>query len=788
MASEFRVFISSKMLELAPERQALNDLLPTLGSDLITLRAWVFEDDAPAADKPIREVYLDALKRSDLYLGLFWNGYGEWTVDEFQHATEWSIDRHIYVKSQDAEGRDPRLQAFLDEQSNVISGITPKWFTTPDDLREQVRKSIDVWLRDRLARRPGDLSATLAEFSDDIPDLPSRLFGRDETLAEVRARLDEGARVLLQGFGGMGKSALAATVAADWLDDDKGAALWLRVGSEDADTILEALARPFDAHQDIAKAAGREKTRVLQRVLTGSEVTLLVLDDVWEGAALNEVLRAVPRRLPVLVTARQRYALDYILEIRGLDAAQALRMLCYHAGRDYPDDDAALEICHQVGYHAFALEVAGKTLKVDQIRPRELLRRIETAPHTMAMPQDFAEEGRTSITELLTASLYALDDETRQVFLAFGRLFVPQVTPELLARGMSRAESEVGEALTTLQRRGLAERVRPSEDGLAAFRVHDLAYSYARTITAGQDRTAIVEACRAFADDHADDLKALDAEQGNLLGAAQAAHETGQREALVGIVQTLAGLYLSARGHTLAFLDRLDAAITAAAQLGPDYDETRDFLLGKRGNTYTDRGDLANALKCYQEALTLARAHDQPDRQALLLGVIGKVIGAQGGDPAAPFAEAYQIASARDNGFVLAFVLEQQGYYAQSRQDYAAAHRIYAEEVALAERIDDPETLFSSLLNLGSAEHDLHEFAAALAHHERALLIARDLDNRVLEAYALQSIGEDQHRLGDTVQARENLALALDIYRATGMSAQAATVEEYLKSVMSRES
>ena len=56
-----------------------------------------------------------------------------------------------------------------------------------------------------------------------------------------------------------------------------------------------------------------------------------------------------------------------------------------------------------------------------------------------------------------------------------------------------------------------------------------------------------------------------------------------------------------------------------------------------------------------------------------------------------------------------------------------------------------------------------------------------DLDNRVLEAYALQSIGEDQHRLGDAVQARENLGLALEIFRATGMSAQASVVEEYMR-------
>ena len=101
MASEIRVFISSKMVELLAERQVLHELLPTLGGDLVRLRAWVFEDDAPAANRPIREVYLDALKHSDLYLGLFWNDYGDWTIDEFHHATKWSIDRHIYVKNVD---------------------------------------------------------------------------------------------------------------------------------------------------------------------------------------------------------------------------------------------------------------------------------------------------------------------------------------------------------------------------------------------------------------------------------------------------------------------------------------------------------------------------------------------------------------------------------------------------------------------------------------------------------------------------------------------------------------
>jgi hypothetical protein len=77
------------------------------------------------------------------------------------------------VKNIDADKRDERLGQFLERQSDVISGITPKWFTALDELREQVKKSVQVWLQDYLVRRPGDASATFAEFADDILAPPS---------------------------------------------------------------------------------------------------------------------------------------------------------------------------------------------------------------------------------------------------------------------------------------------------------------------------------------------------------------------------------------------------------------------------------------------------------------------------------------------------------------------------------------------------------------------------------------------------------------------------------------
>ncbi len=59
MATELHIFISSKMRELAPERQALQDLLPALDRETFRLRTWAFEQNAPASNKSIRDVYLD---------------------------------------------------------------------------------------------------------------------------------------------------------------------------------------------------------------------------------------------------------------------------------------------------------------------------------------------------------------------------------------------------------------------------------------------------------------------------------------------------------------------------------------------------------------------------------------------------------------------------------------------------------------------------------------------------------------------------------------------------------
>src|SRR5262245_9542982 len=99
---ELRAFISSRMGELAAERAALKAALSRLRG-----HAWEFEepDGAGAQPQSIRRTYLDELQQADLYIGVFWSGYGEYTEDEYRHAVLWRKPCLFYEKRTDIEGK-----------------------------------------------------------------------------------------------------------------------------------------------------------------------------------------------------------------------------------------------------------------------------------------------------------------------------------------------------------------------------------------------------------------------------------------------------------------------------------------------------------------------------------------------------------------------------------------------------------------------------------------------------------------------------------------------------------
>ena len=133
------LFISSKMTELADERRAVQAALANY-----QMKGWLWEKDAGARPEPIDSTYLSEVEACDIYLGLFWLGYGLYTIDEFKHACQHHKPCLIYEKYIDTDQRDPQLKKFLEEIQQVKNpkGLTICRFETSEALAMQVQKDV----------------------------------------------------------------------------------------------------------------------------------------------------------------------------------------------------------------------------------------------------------------------------------------------------------------------------------------------------------------------------------------------------------------------------------------------------------------------------------------------------------------------------------------------------------------------------------------------------------------------------------------------------------------------
>ena len=517
----------------------------------------------------------------------------------------------------------------------------------------------------------------------------------------------------------------------------------------------------------------------MRQLISDAEIKLIVLDDVWEGAVLKQVMDALPRGVPVLVTSRQRYPLNKIIDIGELELNTGLELLSFHAGQDYTSADAdAVALCRLVGLHPFTLEIAGKTLLVDELTPGDLLRRIDDTPHLMKMPEGFAEDGRESVQKLLDDSISGLDPFTLRMFLAFGALHVPEATVELLTLIMQTDSAKAEEALTALARRGLAKRQTGCM--LPMFRIHDLAFSYARANVALKRQT-VIAGYVDYVTHHKDTPGAIDLERTNALKTAGTAYHSGDTASLIKLlsVLTVDGSYFRARGHDSLLLEQLDHAIEAARTTGDQ--QALHYFLGKRGDAFYDRGEREHALSCYEESLQLARSLDLPNRVVILLCVISKVHADQKAYEAAEadLQEAQQVAG--EDGVLLGKVLEHRGYVAQAKGDLVEARRVFGEQLELAQRLNDNERSFFALLNLGAASMFLDDFAAALEHLWRALDIAEAANNHTWMGLAQFTLGGTYHGLKDRVQAQAAFDAARELFRTSGFTAKLDEVEAYMQ-------
>ncbi len=168
-----RIFISSVQREFAKERKALAEMIR---KDMLLgtfFEVFLFEETT-AQNRSAQSVYLDEVRNSDIYLGLFGTEYGfedekgvSPTEREYDLATECGKYRLAFVKRASAHLRVPKERALI---AKVERDVTRKSFSSMTTLKKTVYESLFRYLQERdvVNVRPFDESYSLGVKLDDL--------------------------------------------------------------------------------------------------------------------------------------------------------------------------------------------------------------------------------------------------------------------------------------------------------------------------------------------------------------------------------------------------------------------------------------------------------------------------------------------------------------------------------------------------------------------------------------------------------------------------------------------
>jgi predicted ATPase len=556
-----RVFVSSTLGELADERRAVSRAITAL-----RLTPVMFEQGA--RPHPPREVYQAYLAQSDVFIGLYWQRYGEAAPGsqisglEEELVLSRGLPRLLYIKTP-APDRDPRLADLLGRirQDALVSY---RGFRTPRELGRLVRDDLAVLLSERFAahppaaatapapKRPAAAVPAGSRGPRPLPVGTTSLVGREQAIGDVAALIGGpgGRLVTLTGPGGVGKTRLAVAVGERLRDRfEAGTAFVPLAAVTDPGLVLAAVGRAVGA--DLS-GTGSPVDALAERI--GDGAWLLILDNLEQvtGAArdLGELLARCPG---VTIVATSRTVLGLRAEreypvpplplpadpatapLEDLESSPAVALFVDRARAVRPgftltpgNATAVAEICRRLEGLPLAIELAAARTRL--LDPATLLRRLTASLDALGTGAVDLPERQQTLRATVEWSVGLLDDAERSLLETMA-VFVDGWTIEAAAQVAGLDEDRALELCEALARHSLIY-LDSAEPGPRSQMLETIRVFVAERLAARPDATEIgrrhADYYRALAEradrplrgaGHGALLDHLQAEAGNLAAA-----------------------------------------------------------------------------------------------------------------------------------------------------------------------------------------------------------------------------------------------------------------------------
>ena len=434
------------------------------------------------------------------------------------------------------------------------------------------------------------------------PRLGTIFLGRSVPLARLEAALTAVSNLPpclgIVGMGGIGKTTLALQLAHTLRNRFPDGVLWANVVAEQPEEIATqwAAAYGFDLSQ---QNSGEERLAAVRRLLAEKQA-LLILDDVWAGAKIRDLLPDTGR-CAVLITSRlERIVRDVgseLVPLAQFSLESSRRLLLHHVdeARANADPEAVDEICQLVGNLPLALSIAGSYLAY---RPHRSLASFVIQLKQQIAPLDLSEDTQR-IRETFELSWTHLDETPRRLFALSGLFGGRSFGLEAIAAIVQMNIYQVEDRLQDLVKLSLLNDL-----GGKRYRQHALLATFAqdKLEDAVAPKQRYVAYFADFAQRHVALYEKLRPEWGNIDTAVQFAESTQQWEAVLQFTAVLKAAWF-ARGRFQQARDAFKIAFHAAVRLEDERQLASNWLWW--GQACLEQGDQDEARKWLQQALDL---------------------------------------------------------------------------------------------------------------------------------------------------------------------------------------
>ncbi len=383
----------------------------------------------------------------------------------------------------------------IQQYHHCVQILETELASPPENETTQVFHTIQNQQDSTYQMSPTDFTGSIGV----MPALPSIMIGREDAIDDIKKRLGIGgsekrAFTLIQGYPGIGKSTLVASLAhdSDIAEQFPDGILWTSLG-ENPDILgeLTTWANGLGLYEISRERKVEEVSTQLTAALRDKRV-LLIIDDIWQAEHAfpfriggQHSAHVLTSRLNDVATALSPTASDlYHLSVLNDESALALlHALTPETTSAYPDESQ--QLIHDLEGLPLAIHVAGRLLQNEARLGwgiQDLLQEIRQGASLLEAkaPSDMlglVSDSSVTVASLLKRSTDLLDDVTRQRFAYLG-LFVPKpATFDLESMAIAWNIDDPKPTARILMNRGLLEPVARGR-----FQMHALLVLHARSL------------------------------------------------------------------------------------------------------------------------------------------------------------------------------------------------------------------------------------------------------------------------------------------------------------------